>query len=493
MFSTVIRTTTTIAVAVALAGCTSTGVNIPVTNMSSASGSGPDRGTAAVSTATGTAGADAPAKTRLAEVRGRYPRYTPARSHDSSVLFDQNKLQRYDIWLEDDSLAFLNNDPAAEKYVEGALVHNGKLLPSVGVRYKGGQGGYFGCVSGKNPLQPSGAKTCTKLSMKIKTNWKDPDARFYGLKILQFHSQNIDPTKMRERLGYWLFGQFGVPSPRSVHARLYINGEYNGIFAMTEQIDDVFVARNFPDKKGDLYKEVWPLTDAGQAIAVSDLEAGLETSKKRADLDKFLLFAKALAGLDKAEKPAVDAVMREWFDLDRMMRYVVVDRAIAADDGIFHFYCRDGKCSNHNYFWYQGRESKKVHLIPWDLDMAFENLGEKKNPFTAVVGGWNEVRNDCQPFVTGKYGPFEFVQRSAPCDKLVRALTMYPGEYDSLRAEFRKQYYNTATVNSLIDQWTAQVEPAIAEAAAAHKDQISVEAWKKAVAKLKGDVASSLN
>ena len=475
MPSNIVRATISIALSATLAAHASAGTNGKK---------------AAATPATPAAAVEAPAKTRLAEVRAKYPRYSPEKSHDSSAIFDQSKLQRYDLFLEDASLQFLNDDPAAEKYVEGALLHDGKLLPKVGVRYKGGQGGYFGCLTGKNPLEPSGSKTCTKLSMKVNIDWKDDDATFHGLKALLFHSQNIDPTKMRERLGYWLFGQFGVPSPRSVHAKLYINGEFNGIFALTEHVDDVFIDRHFADKKGNLYKEVWPLTAAGEAAAPADLAAGLRTNKKRADVDEFVVFAKAMAALDKDES-RVDTVMREWLDLDTVMRYVVVDRAIAADDGIFHWYCRDGKCSNHNFYWYQGRKDKKVHLIPWDLDMAFENVNGTKNPITAVVG-WNEVRNDCEPFVTGKYGTFEFVQRSAPCDKLLRTLTTYTSEYDRLRAEFEKQHFNATSVHRLIDEWSAQVEPAIAEAAAAHKDQISVAAWKKAVEAMKSDLAASM-
>ena len=43
------------------------------------------------------------------------------------------------------------------------------------------------------------------------------------------------------------FSEKGVPAPRSVHARLFINGEYNGIFALTEQIDGRFTRENFED------------------------------------------------------------------------------------------------------------------------------------------------------------------------------------------------------------------------------------------------------
>ncbi|GIS57111.1 MAG: hypothetical protein CM1200mP1_10490 [Candidatus Neomarinimicrobiota bacterium] len=69
---------------------------------------------------------------------------------------------------------------------------------------------------------PSGKKICTKLSMKVKIDWKGRKHKFYDLTKLQFHNQNNDPSQMHERLGYWFFRSMGVPAPRSVHAKLII-------------------------------------------------------------------------------------------------------------------------------------------------------------------------------------------------------------------------------------------------------------------------------
>jgi hypothetical protein len=50
-----------------------------------------------------------------------------------------------------------------------------------------------------------------------------------------------------------------VPAPRSVHARLIINGVYYDVYALTEQIDEKFIAYNYKDTVGNLYKEIWPI------------------------------------------------------------------------------------------------------------------------------------------------------------------------------------------------------------------------------------------
>lgn len=448
----------------------------------------------------GAANTDVGGERRLAEIRSKYPRYIARKSHDSSRIFAPDQLQRYDLWLEDSSLAFLDGDPAAEKYVEGALLHDGKLLPAVGIRYKASRGGFLGCVSGSNPVNPSGAKTCSKLSMKVKIDWRNPDDRFYGLKKLQFISQHRDPTLMHDRLAYWLFDKFGVPSPRSVHAKLYVNGNYAGVFTLNEEVDDIFAQRQFADGQGHLYKEIWPLDGNGKAATGEAVAAALKTNRKTFDAERFTRFATATASLDPGRgKAQTDAALRSWLDVDTMMRYIVVDRAIAADDGIFHWYCFGPyPCFNHNYYWYQGISSNQLQLIPWDFDGAFKNLGEPKDPYTPITDRWNQISNDCVPVrrTPGPNDAKEFAMvghRSAACDKLIGALTIYEQEYAKLRQQFEREYFNPATINALLDEWSSQIADAVGEAAAIHSDQVALADWRQAVAKLKSDIERSLN
>ena len=99
--------------------------------------------------------------------------------------------------------------------------------------------------------------------MKIKINWNDSNDEFLGVRKLQFHSMNRDDSQLRERLGYWLWREMGVAAPRATHARVLINGEFAGLFALIENIDGRFTRHNFDDGTGNLYKEVWPLSEDG--------------------------------------------------------------------------------------------------------------------------------------------------------------------------------------------------------------------------------------
>lgn len=400
---------------------------------------------------------------------------------NSDYLFDQESLHTYELILSDAALAQIDANPAAEQYVEGMLIFEGDTLSPVGIRYKGSIGAFVGCVSGPDWANPSGRKTCTKLSMKVKINWEGRKEKFYGVRKLQFHAQNLDDSQLRERLGYWLFRSMGVPGPRSVHARLVINGTYSGLYALTEQIDGRFAKSNFEDGDGNVYKEVWPLTAGGSAQGAEAYLAALKTNEDDPSVAIIDEFGQRLADSDPT---TVQAVIEDYMDIPEIISYAVVDRMIRHDDGPFHWYCGGG-CSNHNYYWYEEPANRELHLIPWDLDNAFENIIFNRNPVTPIADEWGETTDNCQVFA---YGAFHFTQRSAACDKLIAGWASYTDLYEQKKIEFRDGPFSEAQVNALLDAWTAQMRPAIEEADLAHQDATSVGAWEGAVNQLKSQL-----
>ncbi len=404
---------------------------------------------------------------------------------DSDYIFDQNELHTFEINIPESDYARINADPTAEEYVEGNLIFDGETISPVGIRYKGSIGAFLGCVSGLNWADPSGAKTCTKLSMKIKINWDGADTKFYGLKKLQFHSMNNDPTQMRERLGYWLFREMNVPAPRAVHARLIINGTFSGIYALVEQIDGRFTRENFDDGKGNLYKELWPLTSDGQAQTEEQFIAALKTNEDENPTAEIIRsFAEQVA--DAATDDVPD-IITSGMDINKTLALAVVDRTIRNDDGAFHWYCNGigNDCEPHNFYWYEDPSQNKVYLIPWDLDHAFENIINNANPVTPIADAWGEITNDCNPFSLSLFG---VRQRSAACDKLVAGWVTFEEEYDVLKTEFIEGPFSDAVVGTMLLEWEEQIRAATIEADEMYGDALDVNEWESALVELKNNL-----
>ena len=396
---------------------------------------------------------------------------------DSGYIFDQERLHTFELTLSDEALAQIDRNPSAEEWVLGSLTFEGETIDRVGIRYKGSIGAWVGCLSDPDWTDPSGHKVCTKLSMKVKVNWDDSNREFHGLRRLQFHNMNLDPSQMHERLGYWLFREMGVPAPRSVHARLIVNGTYTGVFALTEQIDGRFTRHNFDDGTGNLYKEVWPL-HAG--YVTGDLYF-VEALKTNEDENPSIEIIKNFGSEVKAAGPDGAAeVVDRWMDVDEVLAWAVVDRTIRNDDGPFHWYCF-GECRPHNYYWYEEPTAGTLHLIPWDLDNAFQNIVIDYNPVTPVADAWGEITRDCQRF---GYGKWDLPQRSAACDPVFAAWATFDDDYGRLLDEFLDGPFAEELVTAQVEAWMAQIADATTEAAAAHDDAVSVRKWTGAVDEL---------
>lgn len=409
-------------------------------------------------------------------------------------LYDQAVLRSYELTLDEKDLAIIDANPAAEKYVPGKLTYEGKDYGPVGIRYKGSVGSFVFCVAESTPEHPTmtgGAKTCPKISMKVSFNEYDSNGRFFGVKKLVFHSMNHDSSLMRERLGYWLFRQMGVAAPRAVHARLSINGKYQGLFLNVEEIDGRFTKSHFSDGEGNLYKEVWPtVTDGlGTLPSAAKWQSGLQTNTdKSPSFDKALSFSQALMQRGGDER---GRAIGAWLSVPNAVRFAAVDRTIRADDGPFHIRCKAGGCSSHNFYIYEEQRAERMWLIPWDLDNSFVvsgPLADDGDRILGVVNDWTDHTVQCQP-IPG-FVSYTSPQLPPSCDPLWNGLGCYFDEpYRAALAELLNGPFSERVVADKLDTWSAQITTAVADAYAADSRQMSPQEWADGLADIRARIA----
>jgi spore coat protein CotH len=152
-------------------------------------------------------------------------------------------------------------------------------------------------------------------------------------------------------------------------------------------------------KIGNLYKEVWPFDANGNTRNEKDFLNALVTNEEDNPSVVFIrTFAEEIAAADNEN---IQNVILRYMDINELMSYVAVDRTIKADDSVFHWYCIERPCSNHNYFWYEENKAGIIHLIPWDLDKAFNVF--RNSPITTIADEWGEITADGKPFSYGAY------------------------------------------------------------------------------------------
>ena len=81
----------------------------------------------------------------------------------------------------------------------------------------------------------------------------DASQKFHGLKKLMLNNSIQDPSYLNERICGYLFRQAGVPSPRTGHALVVLNGKKLGLYVTKQDFGKDFLKRWFKDASGNLY------------------------------------------------------------------------------------------------------------------------------------------------------------------------------------------------------------------------------------------------
>jgi spore coat protein H len=372
-----------------------------------------------------------------------------------------------------------------EEYVPAA-VRLGGVAPSVvelaqvGVRHKGNYSLHhcwdeFGGVR-------SHANECAKLSLKLKFDAYDPESRFDGLKRLNLHAVTGDATKLHELLAYQAYREFGVDAPRAMPARVRVNGEPKGLFIAVEEVDGRYTASHFPGAPdGNLYKEIWP----NAAVADAEYAGALETNEEAADVRGMRAFAEAVA---RSTPQTLASELASFIDVDALLRYIAVDRALKNWDGIMAFYART---SPHNFFWYQeGSPESRFHLIPWDLDNTFWAFDPYMDPQQWVtappIPDFNARPLHCEPRpIWDEFG----TERVTPprCDRLLDALaqSQWPRLVE-LGRQLLEGPMSAARLEAQVELWTPVLAPLVAE-----DPLLDPADWQRSVSELRGIIAQT--
>jgi hypothetical protein len=339
------------------------------------------------------------------------------------------------------------------------------------------------CYDDNHMIAPN---TCAKLSMKLDFNSSFGNADSLGLDRLNIHAPQIDSSfGLRERLAYFIFADFGVVAPRAVSATVSVNGAELGVFTIVEAESGSFAKRAFGDEEaGNLYKQRWPTLSTDPEYYSS----GLESNKKSPDVSKMVELAQALA---LAKDDTIEALLEEKVDLDALIRFLAVDRAIANFDGPLTFRCKDHNtipalppdvlaaqefplpwetCQNKNYYFYERPTDGRLYLVPWDLNLTLL-------PFP--MPNWTDAPTGCDML--------QWNFRSPQCDPLVRwlATVTYPRFLEAGR-QLLATSFDLDRMNAQLDAWATTLEPE----ALAHERGLGEQQFVNGVNQIKKDLST---
>lgn len=232
---------------------------------------------------------------------------------------------------------------------------DGKAFDGVGVRYKGNAS--FNLMHGS-----------LKRNLKVKLDWTDGKQRYSSIKTMNLNAGGLDPSKLRDSLGYAVFRKAGLPTPRTTFAEvtLTVAGMYDrvhlGLFTLVEQVNKSFLKDRFKSSKGLLMKPegVLSMDFRGDDWAAYADSYRPDNNPTPAQADKVIQFAKLVNLSNDTE---FESSIDSYLDIEVFLRFIAVNALIVNLDTLL--------VMPHNYYVYLNPATDKFVFFPWDLDISF--------------------------------------------------------------------------------------------------------------------------
>ncbi len=234
---------------------------------------------------------------------------------------------------------------------------DGSEIKDVGLRYKGNLS--FASSSAAAPF---------RANLKLKTDVYGGKVNWKGVETLNFHAGVLDPSLLREALGFALFRAAGVPAPRTAYAELTFNvpGLYaeapGGLYVLIENVNKQFLKRALPPGTGLLFKPEG--SRGGIQARGNDWNAYVSTFRPDRDAtakeqQRLIEFANLISQKDVA---LFRSRIGTYLDIDEFLRFIAVNAFLVNWDSYLG--------GNHNYYFYLDPSDDKFRFIPWDLDLS---------------------------------------------------------------------------------------------------------------------------
>jgi len=276
-------------------------------------------------------------------------------------IFDALVLHEASLELDRSAWKALRDHYLSNQYYAADLTVDGVVVRQVGIRSRG-----------------EGSRNEEKPGLKVEFDKYVPGQELYGYKSLVVDNLLQDASMLRERLAFLVFEAMGIAAPRNAHARLTVNGEYWGLYALVEPVSKPFLEARLGEKSGSLFDYEWrfpyDLSWLGpEPSAYVPLPFQPETNESKPDIATGLVsFVQAI---NETPDASFVSAMGERIDVDRFLTYVAVENALAEADGIV------GDFGINNFYLYEYGAKNRFVFVPWDKDNTFR------------AGAWPLYRN----------------------------------------------------------------------------------------------------
>jgi spore coat protein CotH len=278
-----------------------------------------------------------------------------AAAQTSDEFFDSQTLHDVRLYIHSGDLRELRERYLEDIYVPADFEWRGIRVRNVGVRVRG--------LATRSSIKPG---------LLIDFNRYVGGQTFLGMPAVVLDNALKDPSFVRERTSMAFIKRMGQPAPRESFGRVYINGAYEGLYALVESVDGAFLARELGDGLGYLFEHKFADGFHGEFLGedYAPYKRRFAAQTHRLESD-YTLYA-PIRELFREVNQDVDSVWRErvsWLvDLKQVVTHVAIEMFLAEFDGFL------GGSGMANFYLYRPVETNVHRLIAWDRDTTFQDI-----------------------------------------------------------------------------------------------------------------------
>lgn len=284
-------------------------------------------------------------------------------------LFDKNSLITINISMDENEWREMLDNAMQEQYYKCDVAVNGTEFYSVGIRPKGNTS--LSSIAN----DPDNDRYSFKLEFDQFVNGQN----CFGLDKLILNNNYADATSMKEAIIYDMYEFLDADASLYNYAKIYVNGEYFGVYLALEAVEESFMLRNYGTEDGYLYKpdgmNMGGRNEEGGGFGFGR-GGGANLNYTDDNLDSYgTIWACAVNdSKDEDHQRVVTALknihegkdIEKYFDIDNILKYMAVHSFSVNNDSL------SGSMA-HNYYLYES--GGKINIIPWDYNLSFGGMG----------------------------------------------------------------------------------------------------------------------
>jgi spore coat protein CotH len=276
-----------------------------------------------------------------------------ANAQTTDELFAPGAVTDLQLFVNSRDLDLLRENYRENTFYQADLEWRGTRVRNVAIRSRG-----------------NGSRSPAKLGLEVDFNRYVSGQLFAGLEQLVLDNLVQDPALIRERLAMALFARVGHAAPRETFARVFINGAYEGLYAIVEPIDSQFLARSFGSGAGTLFEYHW--VDAffgaymGEDLEPYKLRFEAENNRSLGDVALYAPIHDLFREASNAQDGAWRQNIERYVDVPQFLAHVAVEQYLTESDGLL------GAWGMNNFYLHRPAGTTQHQFIPWDRDHAFQ-------------------------------------------------------------------------------------------------------------------------